>query len=353
MAQYFLAGAANVDLYEGTTLFSSSKTMISNSIELGVTLEEIRAGQTAKLYGKYAHSAFMNMDLSDAMFRIEYIQKNVGGTIEIGGDAPITEQVVIGVGGAITVAQTPVVWGGTEIVGWAKPVDGSNWTTITFVGKAATIPGATEGATYCVKYFTENSSAKTLTIPADFIPATVHAVLTANLYAGDASNPSSGTKVGTVVIDIPRFMLNGSQTISLNMTGASNTDLSGSALASQDAASCDDQGYYAKITEVILGSNWYDDALGLMIADGVIDIKTEEQETLKVYAVYANAAPKLLDNAILNFVIGTGDEGIATVGANTGIVKGVGQGQTSVTITVAGGVAQHLEGSVVVNVTAA
>src|SRR5574343_1001851 len=95
IAYIFLAGVATVDFFYGQELFSTAKTLVDSSVSLNVSLEEIRAGQGAKLYGKYAHSSVMDITLTDAMFRLEYIAKNVGGEISIGGTATFNEQVTV------------------------------------------------------------------------------------------------------------------------------------------------------------------------------------------------------------------------------------------------------------------
>ena len=52
----FIAGVGTVNLFKGTDLALSSKTLVDSSIGFTVTLEDIRAGEGAKLYGKYAHT---------------------------------------------------------------------------------------------------------------------------------------------------------------------------------------------------------------------------------------------------------------------------------------------------------
>ena len=115
-------------------------------------------------------------------------------------------------------------------------------------------------------------------------------MLTSNLYAGDDKNPATGTKVGTVTIKVPRFLLSGSQELSMNMTGASTTPFEGSALAS-NASGCDGEGIYAEIIEVIEGRNWLDDIKAIMINGGSEFVKGD---VVEVYAYINGAAPKKL-----------------------------------------------------------
>ena len=79
----FIAGVGNVTLFKGDDLILTAKTLVDTSISFSVTLEDIRAGQGAKLYGKYAHTTGMTMKLTDAMWRIEMLGANIGVIVHI------------------------------------------------------------------------------------------------------------------------------------------------------------------------------------------------------------------------------------------------------------------------------
>lgn len=266
----FIAGVGNVELFKGKESVLVSKTLVDSSISLSVSLEDIRAGQGAKLYGKYAHSSGMSMKLTDAMFRMEFLAANIGSDIETGGSA---------------VAQVPrTVTGGKVTFGEVKPLpiypgsDKRVW--IGKPGEAAFVlfpdlaDDATEvevgdyfkdGEDVCLRYIKSNDAGETLTVSANFIPDTLTAVLTAPLFAGDASNVGVSTKVGTLTITIPRFMLNGTTDLSMSMTGASQMALEGNALA-VESANCDGDGYYAVISKVIEGAKLTDDLNKIAVA---------------------------------------------------------------------------------------
>ena len=150
---------------------------------------------------------------------------------------------------------------------------------------------------YCVEYLYTNENARTLTVKANFIPETVSVYLDANLYAGDDTNPLAGTKIGTITIKVPRFLLNGTQEISMSMTGAANTPFEGSALAA-NATGCDGEGIYAEIVEVVEGANWSNQIIGLKIDGGMDALRAANKVTdLSIYALYGGSyAPKLLDS---------------------------------------------------------
>ena len=330
---YFLAGVANADLYSGDVLVAQSRTLINSSITVGLTAEDIRAGQGAKLYGKYFHSSTFDLTLEDQMWNLDYIAHNVGSAIQVGGDVTTFESVTLGEGGVGTLSKEPVSFGTYGTIGWAALVGTENFQKVDFTGNTFTIPGGVAGQVYCVKYFTNNDAARKLVINANFIPDTLRCVLTATLFAGDASNPTAGTKAGTIQINVPRLVLSGAQELSMEMTGNSTTSLSGSALAVNDSASCDGEGYYAELLEIVEGAKWYDNCIGLMVVDADFTMATTDTKTLVVKAIYGNGQqPKTVNNADLTFTSTV--EGIATVGANTGIITPVAEGETTIVINV-------------------
>lgn len=326
----FLAGVANVDLFVGDELFATAKTLTDSTFSFDVSLEDIRGGQGAKLYGKYAHSSTMDVTLTDVMFRLEFIAKNIGSDIAIGGSALTVEEVTVTDAGQITVAGTPVAFGNFGTIGWYKKPNDSTWVKGIFNNKIITVAGAMSGDVYCVKYVINNDSMRVLTVGANFIPATVHAVMTGTLFAGSSTNPNeaSTTKVGEVQIDIPRLMLNGSQEISMSMTGAANTPLNGSALTSAEISSCSDEAIYGTIKEILSTAQWENDAYALALTPADIDLKVAEKETIKVYALIRNALPKLVDPTAVTFT--SGAVGTAKVEDATGEVKGVAIGKTTI-----------------------
>lgn len=302
MATTFLAGVANAEIFKDNDLFATAKTLIDSSITIGVSAEDIRAGQGAKLYGKYFHTSTFDLKLSDAMFKLEYIAANVGSEISLGGDVFAEEShVATAEGITLSEAVVPMAEGADKFVYWKKPED-SYYTTLNLKKEALTdnkialtkLVGVTEGQEICVKYLYTNDMARKLNVSANFTPDTVSVYLTANLYSGDADNPSTGTKIGTVTIKVPRFLLSGSQELSMSMTGASNTAFEGSALAAKGKG-CDNEGIYAEIIEVI-NDRTVDDIVQIMVADSEdgITIAKKEALELEVYGRFGESAPILL-----------------------------------------------------------
>jgi hypothetical protein len=326
----FTAGVADVTMYDGDQLLSTSRTMIDTAIAISTSAEEVRAGTGAKLFAKYYHSSMFEVTLNDQMFRMEYIAKNVGGTISIGGDSIIDEKVTLTGGGAGAVVGTPVDFNGFGTIGWATKQGEENWQQIEFTGQAFSISGADSGDVYCVKYFYTDDAAKKLIIPADIIPAQVTLYMKAKLFNGNPDKIKEATHVGWVTIKVPRFLLTGNQDLTMNMTGLTSTNLSGHALAYGGGCGQDD--YYAEIIESIFDAKWYDTAVGLKIEDADFELTVPATKTLVVYAIFANAVPKKINNSELTFV--STETGVATVGASTGIVTAVADGSSTIRVKV-------------------
>ena len=445
---YFMAGVANAEIFKGNDLFATAKTLTDSSITIGVTGEDVKAGQGAMLYGKYFHSATMGLKMTDAMFRLEYIAANVGSEIELGGDVFCEEEIEIPyspLADSIELAKIAVPFSSAsnKIYAYIKKAEdtyytpqevinnkiilksdpskkigiGKNLLPYPYANTTKTVNGVTytdngdgsvtvsgtateysdfffkimsiapnttftfsknqsddaanvaftlrqldenraligteisliptiathtfttaenaryiqiackryanaeckgiykpmlelgDTATdyepyieygldtkYCIKYLYTNESARKITINANFTPDTLSVYLTAPLFAGDAADPSTGTKVGSVTIKIPRFLLSGSQELTMNMTGASTTAFEGSALAANPEG-CEGNAIYAEIIEVIKDRT-LDNAIYMIenSADG-IEMKNKESIELKLYVGMSDVMPILVDNS--------------------------------------------------------
>ena len=253
----FLAGVADARIFRNNELFATAKTLVDSSISIGVSTEDIRAGKGAKLYGKYFHTSTFDLKLNDAMFKLEYIAANVGADLKIGGDVfkTIDLKTTDFENKTFDEAQ-PLVAGENIYIYIRKSTDTDFKTYILGDDKKPINFTPDEDSTYCVEYLYTNDNARKLIVNANFTPDTVSVYLDANLYSGDDKNPSTGTKIGTITIKVPRFLLNGTQEISMSMTGAANTPFEGSALAA-NAEGCEGEGIYAEIIEIQKGFDWH------------------------------------------------------------------------------------------------
>jgi hypothetical protein len=154
--------------------------------------------------------------------------------------------------------------------------------------------------------------------------------LTANLYAGDIDDISQGTKVGEITIKVPRFLLSGSQDITLSMTGFAETAIEGSALAFKENC-CDGSGIYAEIIEVIFNRT-YNDLSMIRVEvdeDGIVLFKDESEE-IRVYGRYSNTGLTLIGNSLLTYIV----EDASICKVENGVVTGLNVGTTFLTVSI-------------------
>lgn len=334
MSRQFLAGAATVDMLVGDQLIATATTLLDSSITVGSTAEEVRGGPGAKLLGKYYHTSTFDINLTDVLFKLEYFAFQTGSAIQQIADVFTSEQVTLGAGGSGTITGTPAVYQSYGTIGWAAKPGSDAYQKITFTEKAFTVAGAKEGDIYCVKYISTDNAARQITISSLFIPSEVTLVMTANLYraGGRGENDvNNSSKIGIVQVLVPRFQFNGSMELSMTSTGVANSPIAGSALENP-SADCSDGGYYAIITEQLSGSSWYDNVFALAIEDSDIELATTTgTATLSVYALPLNGAAFKPPHEDLTFT--SAANGTATV-TQEGVVTGVAQGSTTVTVSI-------------------
>lgn len=330
----FMAGVADISILAGSDLLLESKTLVDSSISIAVTAEEIRAGKGAKLIGRYFHTSQFSIELNDSVFQLDYIAMNVGSVItQLGADYGEYELSATA-DGTITVDGTPTDFLSYGTIGWYAPVGSNVWTTFTFdtgTNTATGVAGITAGQKYCIRYM-NNSQCEEVIIPADFVPGEVTLIMKADLFkASKGEGNDSKSKVGKVEIEVPRFQLNGNMDLTLNMTGASQTPLSGQALATVDgSAGCESSGYYSKIRQVYFDTIWQDNVQGLgFVPNDEIEVAVGSTASTSIFATFkTNTAAKKVDPTELTYTVA--DSAIATV--TNGIVTGVSAGTTTVTV---------------------
>lgn len=264
MGKRFLASVANVELFEKKngvlTHFASAKTLTDSAFGFTLSMEEVRAGQGGKLYGRFAHTSGMTFTMTDAMFDIDYIRALIGAEKSLGGSVLYTEELA---GGAlVTLTKTPVAMGslcgmdGKIAWGHVADCEGEGDDKAFEINEQNQIDLTKHtGKKVCVTYFVQDPSATLMKIKAKFIPAELVAIATVQEFAGDASAPESGKPAGELVIKIPRFQLDGQFDLTLNMTSAASIALNGTALA-VSSGDCGGEDYYAEIVEKAEGADW-------------------------------------------------------------------------------------------------
>lgn len=342
MAQLFLGsvGVAEAFIKQNGTVVPvfSANTLTDSSITLGVSAEDVRGGVGAKLLGKFFHTSTFDMSLTDAIFKLEYLQYQLGAEIHKGqGDLFTTEtakgaELVAGK----TLAHTPVkIIAGTKPVVMYRKTTDSEWKISESIeGTTLTIAGAEASAEYCLKYLYTDTAARQIVVGANFVPSEVCLYLTANLYAGEAIALETGKPAGTITIQIPRFQLDGNVELSMAMASAATIALKGSALANNEGCN---EAWYGKIVQLNTGAVWSDGLTALLVEDAERTVAQGAGPiTLNVYGIFKDAIPSLADNKDLTFTAETGKEAVLTVGEHTGVVTLVGAGTATITVTATG-----------------
>lgn len=241
-------------------------TLTDSTVSVTSTSEDIRAGQMAKLYGRFTHSAGMTVQLTDAMFDMNYIAMQVGSELQRGGLVMHTETVKAVATNKITLSKPVQAIGEScgldKYLVWYREAGCNADDTYQAIEVEADATEVTntafvDGNEYCVSYFTQDLSARTLLVSASFVPSELVLVLTTKLFAADANSPEGGKPSGEITLKFPRFKLDGSFDLSLAMASAATVSLNGTALAVSDGT-CEDEGVYAEIVEVVNGRKWYD-----------------------------------------------------------------------------------------------
>ena len=339
--KFVLAGVGDIQLFDPNSgeIIVTSKTLTDSGINFSVTAEDIRGGQANALIAQYFHDSAMGLTLTDALFSMQYLALNVGGTISASADVMTIEQITTDTVDEITVSETPQMFGNVGYLGWYTISGKDEWSKIVFnpLTKKATVPNLPLGTTVCVKYIKTDASAEKFTVSSAFIPSQCYALLTLPLFkAGTEAGASytASSKVGEVQVEIPNFLLAGAQDLSLTASGASTTSLSGNALVSYTGSEgCDGTGFYAKLKQITYNKDEFDDVKAIVIADSNIELAPTEKQTLEVYALYGGVkAPRLLDNAKLTFT--SNADSYATVGSHDGIVEGIADGHADIEVKV-------------------
>ena len=282
----FIAGVGNATLFDGERLVASANTLIDSGITIGLSFEDIRAGQGNKLYGRYAHTSTFDLKLTDAMFNLEYLAMNTGSDISLGGDVMVDEE--------LTSTTKKIKLSGSKVYAYAKKSGTDNVYDKYAVSETNEIEVPVDG-TYCIRYMYTNDLASRMIINANFIPKTLTLILEANLYSGGSCDIETSTLAGKVTIKVPRFMLNGSQELSLTASGVANTSIEGTALAS-GCAGCSGDGVYAEIIQVMANRTAENGFTGIVVEDAVREASKGDKLELNVYACPVDAAPIKLNN---------------------------------------------------------
>ena len=339
MAEKFLANVGTALIFRGNEFVGVGNTLTENTFSFSASPNEVRGGASNPLLGRWFSDSTLNVTITNATFKLEYLAWSLGATIEQGGTSfyestGAGETVVTA--GQIELKNKPAAFNGTMIGWYKKPAD-AGWSigAITETGSKyyLTIAGAQPNDVYCIKYPYMDENARMMAIPADFAPEELHIVLLNDLYNADINTDASASKVGRLITDIPRLGLDPSQDLTLNATSSAPTQLTGTALRYVASEGCTAEASYGTMTKQIYGAKWQDSVVALAVENADMELGASETETAIVRVVYGGSVASQR-KANSNFTF-TKVSGNATVN-NEGVVNSSASGESVISVTLTG-----------------
>lgn len=332
---YIAGGVGKALMFVGSQLWGVANTLSDNTFDFAITAEDVRGGKKNVLLGQYFHDPNLGITLTNAMFNFDDIALVLGATIEQGGLAIQEEQITVGVGSTLTATQTPATFNG-QFLGWYKKPADTMWTVGTFTDNVITVPTATAGDIYCLKYFYNDPNARSFDIKADYEPTEIHLVVIQDLFSAavQSGTVTPGARAGAIITDIPRFKLNGTSSLPFAAGSTATTSMAGNALAVNSENSCEDEYIYGSMTEQIVGAAWQNNVIALAIENADVELTEDGTETLIVRTVFGGSMPSSRQpNNVFTFAVDTGNSAAVS---NAGVVSYVSAGETIVSVALTG-----------------
>ena len=338
MAEKFLANVGTALIFRGNEFVGVGSFLTENTFSFSASPNEVRGGANNPLLGRWFSDSTLNVTITNATFKLEYLAWSLGTTIEQGGtsfyESQDGEKVVTA--GQIELKNKPAAFNGA-MIGWYKKPAETGWSigAITETGSKyyLTVTGAQPNDVYCIKYPYMDENARMIAIPADFNPDELHVVLLNDLYNADINTNSAASKVGRLITDIPRLSLDPSQDLTLNATSSAPTQLTGTALRYTSSESCESTAVYGTMTEQVYGAKWQDSVVALAVENADMELGASETETAIVRVVYGGSvASQRKANSNFTFAKVSGN---ATVN-NEGVVNSGASGESVISVTLTG-----------------
>ena len=311
---------------------------------------EVAAGPGSMLVMCIPDTARLNVTAQTADTDLNSLAMPIGGTV--GGDGII--ETVVGVaatGSTLTLSNAVAPYGGKNgAIAYVLTSSGSDKNAVEAqsgvahpVGDGGAIGDfeATNGNTYCVKYFVTNSSAEVLSIPALFAPKVVRAHFAVNLYSKEGgSDVMSSSIVGIRHYYFPYYFFTASLSETASQTETGTVDLSGTCLTYEEAISsgnCASVGnqLYGFIVDEMIGSNSSTSKVdGLYFIGGGAGYSVAATQTIVLPIKYSvnGVLSNISDMNQVTFTSGT--PGKVTIPEHSNVATGVSAGSSVITATV-------------------
>jgi len=269
--ELFSKGIVYAEFFDPATddLLGFSKLVSGFNPQGSVNAGDVEGGPGNALVMQIHDTARLNISATTADSALNNMALTVGGTLTANGVIETTKP-IIATAATLTIANAVAPLGGQNgAVAYVIGSTGSDKAAVAAasgtaypVSEEGVISGftAVPGNTYCVKYFTHNSSAIQLGIPSLFTGKIVRAHFAVNLYAKKAGNDvmaSSLLKIRHYVF--PYYSFTNPLNDTLSQTATGSVDLSGTCLAYQDTVegacvSAENAGVYGYIVDEYVGN---------------------------------------------------------------------------------------------------
>lgn len=351
--EVFSKGIVEAEFFDPATdnLLGYSRYVADFSLQGSMNNGEVAAGPGNGLVMMIPDSARLNITATTADSALNNTALAVGGAISGNG----VVETVIGVTAAGTTIQlnnaTSPLGGQNGAVCYVLTSTGGDKAAVEAasgiahaVDQSGNIEGftAVSGNTYCVKYFTQNSSAQQLSVPALFSPKVVRAHFAVNCYAkktGGDVMASSLYKIRHYVF--PYYFFTNPMEDTLSQTATGTVNLSGTCLTYQEAisngtcASTNTAGYYGYIVDEYVGANTSTaavDGIYFIGLGGGASVAASQTLTLPVQFSVNGVLTPISDMDQVTFA--SSAVGKATIPEHSNVVTGVASGTANITATV-------------------
>lgn len=351
--EVFSKGIVEAEFFDPATdnLLGYSRYVADFSLQGSMNNGEVAAGPGNGLVMMIPDSARLNVTATTADSALNNTALAVGGAISGNG----VVETVIGVTAAGTTIQlnnaTSPLGGQNGAVCYVLTSTGDDKAAVEAasgiahaVDQSGNIDGftAVSGNTYCVKYFTQNSSAQQLSVPALFSPKVVRAHFAVNCYAkktGGDVMASSLYKIRHYVF--PYYFFTNPMEDTLSQTATGTVNLSGTCLTYQEAisngmcANTNTAGTYGYVVDEYVGQSTSTaavDGIYFIGLGGGASVAASQTLTLPVqYSVNGVLTP-ISDMDQVTFA--SSATGKASIPAHSNVVTGVASGTANITATV-------------------
>lgn len=277
---YYISNVGSADAFirdDGGKLihYFNAKTLTNETLNTDLLNEEVRGGDGCILLGKYYHTSSFKITLKDIKFDFKYMAAILGSSIKIGS----ANKVVI-----------KRQDGTIELFGVISE-DSSEYNAVMLDGTDEIWATAdSDEFSGCRAEIVTVDNCRQIVVNCNYKPKELYLVMSAKCFHSKNNCISGANVIGNVIIEVPRFQLDGNLNFPLSSKSLSGFEISGEALSVDGGIKGK---YCSKISEVMLN--------GILKYRGYDALVISNQNNLFVgcepiiYAVGPNKIPKRME----------------------------------------------------------